>query len=171
MDLLLSISFSSFSSIWYWILTGLAWSLTCHRTLGVPYDALVAAHQHGGWAARDAEEMAHIYARRVVPMFRSSGVYVLAVVCFCLAVLCTFGFYYGYELAQAAFALLLPLTIVNAMGILLAFKVERRELEGEALRRALTRRRFWNQVIGLVSIFLASVMTIVSMARNVALFY
>jgi len=167
LDLLLSISFSSFSSVWYWILTGLAWSLTCHRTLGVPYDALVAAHQHGGEAARDAEEMARIYARRVVPMFRASGVYILAVVCFFLAVLATFGFYYQYELAQAAFALLCPLAIVNATGIMLAFRVERQEFDGVALRKALTRRRFWNQVIGLTSIFLASVLTIVSLSRMV----
>jgi len=171
LDLLLSISFSSFSSVWYWILTGLVWSVTCHRTLGVPYDALVAAHHKGGQAAVDAEELAHIYVRRVVPMFKKSGSLILALVCFVLAVVATFGFIYGYELSLAAFVLLCPLAIVNAMGVLLAVRIEREGLDGEALRKALTRRRFWNQVIGLVSIFAASVMTIFALARNVALFY
>jgi len=68
--------------------------------------------------AADAEEMALIYVRRVVPLFRSTGPYILAVASFGLAVVATFGFVYGYELALAAFALLFPLSIVNTMGIL-----------------------------------------------------
>lgn len=171
MDLLLSISFASFSSVWYWILTGLTWSMTCHRTLGVPYDALVAAHHKGGQAARDAEELAQIYVRRVVPVVKSSGIFILAIVCFFLAVLATFGFYYGYELARAAFALLFPLTIVHLMTFRLAIRVQDEGLTGEDLRDALTRRRFWNQVIGLFSIFVASIMTIFALSRNVILFY
>ncbi len=170
LDLLLTISFASFSSVWYWILTGLTWSITCHRTLGVPYDALVAAHQEGGQAAKDAEEMAHIYVRRVVPMFRKSGPYILAVVCFFLAVLATFGFYYRYELARAAFALLFPLSIVNALGIRLAMRIEREAMTGAQLRAALTKRRFWNQVIGLCAIFAASIMTIFTLSRYMAAF-
>lgn len=152
-------------------MTGLVWSVTCHRTLGVPFDALVAAHQKGGDAARDAEEMALIYVRRVVPMFRKAGPFVLAFVCFFLAVLATFGFYYGYEMARAAFVLLFPLSIVNLMGVLLAFRIERDGIVGETLRSLLTRRRFWNQVIGLVSIFAASVLTVLALSRNVVLFY
>ncbi len=171
LDLPLSISFASFTSVWYWILTGLAWSTTCHRTLGVPHDALVAAHQKGGQAARDAEEMAQIYVRRVVPLFRVGGAYILAFASFLLAVVATFGFYYNYELARAAFVLIGPLSIVSAMGIRLAFRVEREGLSGVALRRALTRRRFWNQVIGLLSIFAASVLTVITLSRNVMLFY
>jgi len=121
--------------------------------------------------AADAEEMALIYVRRVVPLFRSTGPYILAVASFGLAVVATFGFVYRYELALAAFALLFPLSIVNTMGILLAFRIERDGLTGEALRKALTRRRFWNQVIGLVSIFVASILTVFALSRNVVLFY
>ena len=152
-------------------MTGLVWSMTCHRTLGVPFDALVSAHQKGGQEARDAAEMAHIYVRRVLPMFKRSGTFILTFVCFLLTILATFGFYYRYELAQAMFVLLFPLTIVNGFGIRLAYRIESEGITGEALRSALTRRRFWNQVIGLVSIFAAAVMTIFALARNVAIFY
>ena len=132
---------------------------------------MVTAHNQGGQSAKDVEDLAHIYVRRNVGLFRKSGVWITAFVCFILAVVATFGFVYGYELALAAFALLFPLSIVNTMGILLAFRIERDGLTGEALRKALTRRRFWNQVIGLVSIFVASILTVFALSRNVVLFY
>jgi len=131
----------------------------------------VSAHHKGGQEARDAEEQAQIFVRRVVPMFRKSGTFILLFVCFFLTILGTFGFLYGYELARAAFVLLCPLAIVNGLGVRLAFRIEREGLLGDDLRRALTGRRFWNQVIGLVSIFAAAVMTVFALARNVAVFY
>ena len=147
------------------------WSIVCHRTLGVPYDALIAAHQKGGQAAADAEEMALIYVRRVVPVFRSAGTYIVGFLCFVIAVLVTFGFYYDYEFARAAFALTFPLIVVSALGIRLAFRIDREGIRGEELRSVLTRRRFWNQVIGLCSIFFAAILTIVTLARYLVLNY
>ena len=152
LDPLLTISFSSFSNAWYWVLTGLIWSATCHRTLGVPFDAMVAAHNSGGQPAKDVEDLALIYVRRNV-------------------VLATFGFVYTYEMAQGLFALMFPLTIVHALSVRLAFRIEREKIRGAELRDVLSKRRFWNQVIGLFSIFVASILTVLSLSRSMVLFY
>lgn len=166
MDPLLAISFDSFTNIWYWILTGIAWSVTCHNTLGVPYDSLVRAHQKGARFATEAEELALLNVARVTYVFRRASVGIIVVTTFLLAVLATFGFFYNYELAQAAFALLAPLCVVHGAGVALAFRIEREVIRGSELRRALTKRRFWNQVIGLFSIFCAAFLTLLSLVRG-----
>ena len=171
MDPLLAISFKSFSSIWYWIMTGIAWSMTCHWTLGVPYDALVRAHSKGGQVAADTEAMAHLNIRRVVGFFEGGASIAVAVVAFFMAILATFGFAYGYELAQAMFMLLMPLLIVQALNIRLAFRLHRTQPEGVTLRKALVGRRFWNQVIGLTSILLATIMAFLQFAPDVVLWF
>ncbi len=171
MDPLLAISFKSFSSIWYWIITGVAWSMACHWTIGVPYDALVRAHSKGGAAADDAETLALLNIRRIVGFFTKGAAIVVAIIAFLLAICGTFGFIYGYELAQALFMLLFPLTIVQVFNVRLAFNIYRQGIEGEALRKRLVGRRFWNQVIGLMSIFLASMVAFLQFAPDLVFWF
>lgn len=171
MDPLLAISFKSFSSIWYWIMTGIAWSMTCHWTLGVPYDALVRAHAKGGQIAADTEALAHLNISRIIGFFESGAAIAVAVVAFFLAILATFGFGYGYELAQAMFMLLMPLLIVQALNIRLAFRLHAAQPDGVTLRKALVGRRFWNQVIGLTSIVMATIMAFLQFAPDVVLWF
>ena len=133
----MAISVKSFSSIWYWIFTGIAWSMTCHYTLGVPHDMLVRAHSKGGTHADDAEALAAMQVRRLTNLFSKGGTFVVAVVAFLLAMVATFGFYYGYELAQASFMLLAPLVLVQIYMVRLAFRVKERGLVGAQLRKAL----------------------------------
>jgi len=167
----MAISVKSFSSIWYWIFTGIAWSMTCHYTLGVPHDMLVRAHAKGGKYAEDAEALAALHTRRLTELFGKGGTFVVAAVAFLLAMVATFGFFYGYELAQAAFMLLAPLTIVQIYMVRLAFRVSEQGLVGADLRKALSRRRFWNQVIGLISIFLSSILAFLSFVKDLAFWY
>ena len=152
-------------------MTGIAWSVTCHYTLGVPYDALVRAHQKGGKSADDAEVMAEIQIGRMTETLRGSIPLLTGVVGFLLGMVATFGFFYDYELAQAVFMLAGPLILVQAIGARLAFKIEREGITGEALRKALIRRRFWNQVIGLVAIFFAAGVAFVSFVPDVVIWY
>jgi len=171
MDPLLAISFKSFSSIWYWIMTGVVWSMTCHWTLGVPYDMLVRAHAKGGDAARDAEALAQLNIRRTIGFFEKGSTIFVAIITFLLAICATFGFVYGYELARAVFMLFLPLTIVQAFNIRLAFRIRDFGLTGEVLRKSIVRRRFWNQVIGLTAIMFAAVMAFLQFAPDVVLWF
>lgn len=150
-------------------MTGIAWSMTCHWTLGVPYDALVRAHAKGGQEAADAEAMAALTIRRVVSMFSKSGIVVVAVAGFFLAMCATFGFVYGYELAQGLFMLLAPLTLVQVFNVRLAYRLHFDAPDGEALRKALVRRRFWNQVIGLTAIFFAAMLAFLQFAPALVL--
>lgn len=173
MDPLLAISFASFSNIWFWVILSVSWSVTCHITLGVPYDLLTRAERQGGAAAQDVEALALVHGRRLRgyfagPTSRMVGVMLLT---FFLAVLGTFGFYYTYEFAAALFVLLAPLILVQILAIRLAFRMERDGLEGAELRAALLRRRFWNQVIGLISIVAVAMVAFLTFARSLAIWY
>lgn len=167
-DPLLAISFKSFSSVWYWIMTGIAWSMTCHYTLGVPYDALVRAHSKGGKYAEEAETLARLNINRISDVAGRHAALVTACIGFILAMIATFGFGYGYEIAQAFFVLVAPITLVHLLGARLAVRLRTNAVMGEELRNALTRRRFWNQVIGLSSIFLASMLAFWNFAKDIA---
>ena len=171
MDPLLAISFESFSSVWYWIMTGIAWSMTCHFTLGVPYDALVRAHQRGGVAAEQAEQLAKLQVARITAALGSFGPLLAAVIGFVLAIVATLGFAYDLELAQAAFMLAAPLILVQALQVRLAFRIAEENVEGANLRALLVRRRFWNQVIGLSAIALAAAAAFLSFTRHVVIWY
>ena len=134
-------------------------------------DALVRAHQNGGKFAEDAETIAKIQIGRMNEMLRGSIPLVTGIAGFLLGMVATFGFFYDYEIAQAVFMLAGPLVLVQAIGARLAFKIERDGISGEALRKTLVRRRFWNQVIGLVAIFFAAGVAFLSFARDVVIWY
>jgi hypothetical protein len=154
------LSFASFYSVWYWVLTVVVWTLACHRTLGVPYDMVLRAHRLPE-VAEDVDRLAVIHAERVAGIYRRSGVMLAAVGGFALAVLATLGFGSWIEAAQAAFVLLLPLSAVAFATGRLALALRGSTLRGEALRRRLARRRFWNQVIAILAIFAAAVLALV----------
>ncbi len=151
---------TSFFNIWYWIVTVVAWSMTAHWTIGVPYDALRQAEKHGGEFAEHCDLQAHINARRLIYYFDRGGAYIIAFIAFMLALIGGWGFYQGYELAQAIFVLAAPLLLTSVFTVRLAYRIKNEVLEGEALRKALRKRRIWNQTIGMIAIILASAATI-----------
>ncbi len=146
---------------------GVSWSMMCHWTLGVPFDGLIDAQRKGGEHATTVDELAAISARRTTYFVEKSGVIVLACVGFFLAMLGMFAFAYGYELAQAFFVMLVPLMFVQSLNMRLAFKIRALSLRGEDLQRALLRRRFWNQVIGLSAIVFAAGAALFNFAKQV----
>ncbi|WP_118132660.1 hypothetical protein [Oceanicella sp. SM1341] len=150
------ISTGTFDSLWYWVITVLAWSVTCHWTVGVPYDLLIRAEHRGGEAARQVDSLAAIHAAREAASLASSGAYVLAVAAFAVSALVTLGFYGGVEAAQGASFLALPLLVVRALNARLAVHIAAGGLQGEALRKRLARRRFFNQLVALLSITAAA---------------
>lgn len=123
--------------------------------------------------AADVDAMAHIQARRVISFFSGQTARVVGVMIltFVLAVIGTFGFYYSYELAAASFVLIVPLIFAQVLNIRLAYRLEREGMFGAPLRRALLRRRFWNQVLGMLSIVAIAGVAFVTFARNFAIWY
>ena len=171
MDPLLTISFNSFGSVWFWIMLGFSWSMTCHWTLGVPYDVLVRADQKGGDFATYAADLARLNIERTVYVFGRGGAFITAMIFFVLAVIGTFGFFYDYELAQAIFVMLAPLALVTFLNTRLAFQLHRDAPDGPEICKALVGRRFWNQVIGLLSVVIAAALAFVSFVRHVVIWY
>mgnify|MGYP001101556730 CR=1 FL=1 len=148
---------TSYWNVWYWIVNAVAWSMTAHWTMGVPYDAIRQADRKGGEFAEHCDLEAHINARRLIYYFDRGGPYLIAFVGFMLALLGGWGFYQGYELAQAIFLLATPLLFTSIFSVRLAYKIKDQALQGAELRAALRRRRIWNQFIGMIAIVIASI--------------
>ena len=146
------LDFSSFLSVWYWVLVLITWALIGHFTMGVPFDAVMRAERKGGEFAEDCDALAQVQARRIARFMRVGGVVVAGLVAFALAVLATLGFWRGVEFARALFMLAAPVAFVLAKGAGLAMQVSEGGLTGAELRQRIVRRRYWDQVIGILTI-------------------
>lgn len=150
------VEFDSFWNIWFWLIVVISWSMSTHWTMGVPYDAIQMANRKGGIWAEHCEQLAQANIHRYCYYGQTFGLYFAALISFLLAIIGTLGFWFRYEFAQAVFILIAPLIAVHVFSFSLALKAQRLELTGEALRQALSRRRFWNQVIGIASIMVTA---------------
>lgn len=151
------IDMRSFTSIWYWIMLAVLWSTTAHWTLGVPYDAVARARRaKGGAAQEDLETLVRVNCNRITHIFDVSGIWIVGFAFFLLAALAVLGFSYNVELAQAVFLIAAPWSLVALMSAHHARRIRAEGIHGEALRRHLARLRFYNQLIGLISIFITA---------------
>ncbi len=151
------IDMRSFTSIWYWIVVAVVWSSTAHWTLGVPYDAVTRARRsEGGAAQEDLETLVRVNCNRIVHIMDVSGAWVVGFAFFLLSILGLLGFWYKIEIAQAVFLIVAPLTLVALISVRNARNIRARGTYGNALRVHLARQRFFNQVIGLISIFITA---------------
>jgi len=151
------IDMRSFTSIWYWIVVAVTWSTTAHWTLGVPFDAVTRARRaETGPAQDDLEALVRINANRLVHIIDVSGAWLVALGFFVLSGLALLGFWYKVEIAQAVFLLLAPLSLVAVLSVRAARYFQLGGLAGQLLRSRLSRQRFFNQLIGLVSIFITA---------------
>jgi len=151
------IDLRSFTSVWYWISLAVLWSTTAHWTLGVPFDAVTRARSaQGGEAQADLETLVRMNCRRIVHIMDVSGTWVVAFAFFVLAGLAALGFIYRIEFAQAVFLIGAPWTLVAMLSVRHARFLVAAGITGEALCSKLGRYRFFNQVIGLVAIFITA---------------
>jgi hypothetical protein len=157
--LLTTFDTESFFSVWYWVLAIAVWSQVCHRTLGIPYDMLLRANRLAE-VADEVDAVAGIASRRLAAIHLSAGPWLAAVAGFVLAALGVLGFSSDYELAKAAFMLLLPLSVVALQTLRLAVWIDRMQLAGQPLRLALSRRRAWNQAIAILAIMATAVVAL-----------
>lgn len=150
------IDMRSFSNLWFWIALAVVWSSASHWVLGVPFDMIVRARRIGGQAETDLEDMVRINVNRLLYIGRVSGLWLLGFTCFLLTMLFMLGFIYGIEFAQAVLLLGFPMSIVGAISLRTARRIEAGENTGRALHRRLTIHRRWTQGIGMVSIFITA---------------
>ena len=150
---------ASFQSIWYWVLHVVVWTLACYRTLGVPHDMLLRARRLPEIGAR-VDTLALLTSERVGGIYDALGVPIAAGLGFVLAGLFALGFGTGIEAAQAAFAIVLPLVVINYSKLRLALAVRRQGIAGPRLVLALARRRIWHQLIAVVAMLGAAGMAL-----------
>jgi hypothetical protein len=150
------IDLRSFSNLWFWIVLAIVWSMTTHRVMGVPFDLLVRAQRQGGQAAADLEDMVRINVMRWLEYTGPSAVWLVAAICFALTTLIMAGFIYGFELAQAVFLLVFPLTLVMALNVSTARQIRTQDAVGDPLYRLLNRHRMQTQIVGLIAIFVTT---------------
>lgn len=158
----------SFSNMWYWIGLAVMWSYVTHRTLGVPYDLIVAARRDSfqGQDTDDMVDLARIYVLRLLRLYHAAGVWMAGSGTFFLTLLATLGFWYRVEFAQALFFIAAPGALAQAVSIWRAQVIHDSNPSPVELSRQLTRHRMALQAIGLVSIAIAAVW---GMSVNVSL--
>ena len=142
----------SFTNVWYWIAVAVLWTWLGHHVLGVPHDMVARARREGGAALDDLEAVVAAQVNRRLRMMAALGHWLVGGLAFGLTALALLGFAYGLQLGQALFLLLLPATLVGAMGLASARRLARDRLAGEALCAYLARQRFRVQLLGMVSI-------------------
>jgi len=133
------------------------WSSTAHWTLGVPFDSVTRARRsQGGEAQEDLETLVRLNCNRIVHIMTVSGIWAVAFAFFLLTMLAILGFWYKVEIAQAVFLIAAPMTLVALISVQNARLLRKRGTYGQALRAHLARLRFFNQVIGLIAIFITA---------------
>jgi len=151
------IDMRSFTSIWYWIVIAVVWSSTAHWTLGVPFDAVTRARRAGGGQAEDdLDTLVRLNCNRLIHIMDVSGIWIVGFGFFMLTMLLLVGFGYKLEIAQALFLIAAPWSLVALLTIRNARLIHARHLQGQALRAHIARMRFFNQLIGLVAIFITA---------------
>ncbi|MEO1638354.1 MAG: component of SufBCD complex [Pseudomonadota bacterium] len=147
------IELRTFSSIWYWLVVIVAWAMASHWLIGVPFDMLFRARKANSPAIEDLEGMVDLQVRRITMLDDMVGPLAIALGAFVVSGLGMMGFVYGFEMAQGAFVLLAPLSIVGLVNLRLAQRLRRTPLQGRDLVRHLFRMRLFTQVIGAISLF------------------
>lgn len=150
------IDMRSFSNLWFWIALAVVWSTASHWVLGVPFDMVQRAAKNGGQTEIDLEDLVRINVNRILFIGRVSGLWILAITCAILTGLGMLGFIYWLEFAQALFLLAFPLSLVGALSLATARRIEVDELHGDALRRRMRLHRIYTQIIGVAAIFVTA---------------
>ncbi|MDJ0639662.1 MAG: component of SufBCD complex [Paracoccaceae bacterium] len=151
------IDLRSFSNLWYWIGLAVLWSTVSHWVLGIPYDTIIRARRRTPETAmQDLHDLTRVNVNRIVYIADLSGAWIALFGSAILTAMALVAFYYRIEFAQAVFFLVFPMTIVGALSVRIARKVQAKGLVEDALIRQLLRHRFVTQLIGVVSIFLTA---------------
>jgi hypothetical protein len=150
------IDMRSFSNLWYWIAVAVLWSTSSHWILGVPFDMVQRAARHGGQAEIDLTDMVRINVNRILYVMRFAGSWLLAINMALLTTLALLGFLYNVEFAQAVFLLAAPMSLVIAINLWTARRIEVDQPRGRALFKRMARHRLMTQGVGVLSIFVTA---------------
>lgn len=146
------IDMRSFSNLWFWIALAVLWSSASHWVMGVPHDMIYRARRLGGEAERDVQDLARIYATRILDVIDSALPVVIGFACFWFTVLGALALFYDVEFAQALFLMLAPMTLVIWHSVRTARKVIAAPGEAQALFQSLLWHRRVTQLVGMLAV-------------------
>ncbi len=151
------INMRSFSSLWFWIVIAIYWSSVSRAVLSAPHDLILRARKGDPTSLDDLHALVGIHVRRSLEFARRAGHWMLAFYTAMMTLIVILAVQYRLELAQALLLLFVPMLFVRLLALRLAFRIERANLRGPDLCRALLHYRFWVQMLGICSIFVTSV--------------
>lgn len=151
------IDLQTFTSVWYWLVVIVTWSIAGNWLIGVPFDMLYRARKATGQELADLETLVDINVRRIVWTDSKVGTAAAILVGFILCSLGVVGFGYGLEIAQGLFVLAAPLSVVLAVNLRLALQLSEEPLTGIVLVRRLFRVRLWTQVVAMLALFFTAI--------------
>lgn len=146
----------SFSNLWFWIALAALWSTASHWVMGVPWDMVMRARRRGNTHQQDVEDLARIYANRMLYIGRTAGSWLIGLLAATLSALWVLGFWYGVHFCQALFLLGLPMTLVGWLSHGVALRIEAGQNQGIALYRLLRNHRMKVQGIGMLAILITA---------------
>ncbi len=139
----------SFSSLWFWIVLVVFWSLSSHFVLGVPYDMVIRARRYGGEADQDLYDMVRVSTNRILYIVNKAAVLLICVAMFWLSIFVTLAFYYDIEFAQAMLCFYVPFLIISALSVRAARRIKATDPTGAVLQRRLLFHRLSIQALGM----------------------
>lgn len=116
----------SFASVWYWLLLGGLWTWLARGALGVPSE--LVRRVQGGAADRSVRMALLDWVSLAAPRWRIAprdGVILTAAAAFALSSLAALGFLFDRQFAQALVLLVGPLSLLAALRLRLAGRLDR----------------------------------------------
>lgn len=155
-DLARLLNTSSFDNFWYWLMIAVSWSRITYFTLGAGMHDTREAVKNGGQDMQDVENLLTINARRLTQAIDDFGVWIIAIATFLIATIATLGFWFSFELMQAATLFVVGITLAFIVTLRFANRIVSQDLSGTALCKAYFKCRTIKQFIGMFMIFVIS---------------
>lgn len=158
-DLARILELESFLNVWFWLFLAYAWSRATYFSLGVPFHEARMAYDREGKYMTDFETLMRINVEHYTEMFDQYGPFLIAILAFFLATIATLGFGFKYQIMQATFALVLPLSIATLFSLRFAYRLRSSEIRGIALCRAYFMHRRLKQILGFMTLIIMAFWT------------
>lgn len=144
---------NGFNSPWYWLLVAIVWVRAIQWTIGVPADIMRAAKKGDSQAKLDALILIDIYIRTMTRDFNQFGTILVLMTCFVLASFATMGFWNGVAILQGVFFIAFPMVFLGAMGVHLAYRLQKKPESWDELCKIYRRQRWIKAAMAILFMF------------------
>lgn len=144
---------NGFNSPWYWLLVAIIWARSIQLTIGIPNDVMRDAVKGDEQAKQDALALLDMHIRTVIRDFDQMGTFLVLMVSFVLASFATMGFWNDIAVLQGVFFIAMPMAILGAIGVRLAYKLQSSPPDWDTIRAIYRKHRWIKSALAVVFIF------------------